>query len=96
MSAIATTLIETPPTLSTAKTPTDSPSRSVQFAELANEAPHSTRERDPVDAITPEMRKREKIVLASMLAALFTAGWNDGTIGPLLPRVQHVYGVRRP
>ena len=26
---------------------------------------------------------------------LFLAGWNDGTIGPLLPRVQGVYDVRR-
>ena len=25
---------------------------------------------------------------------LFLAGWNDGTIGPLLPRVQGVYDVR--
>ncbi|PVF93671.1 MFS general substrate transporter [Serendipita vermifera] len=39
------------------------------------------------------MRKREKWVLGAMCVALFLAGWNDGTLGPLLPRVQEVYDV---
>ncbi|KAG8857284.1 hypothetical protein FRB91_011510 [Serendipita sp. 411] len=46
-----------------------------------------------VDAITPQMRRREKIMIAAMCFSLFLAGWNDGTTGPLLPRVQKVYGV---
>ncbi|KAG8809398.1 hypothetical protein FRC17_003459 [Serendipita sp. 399] len=46
-----------------------------------------------VNAITPQMRRREKIVIAAMSFALFMAGWNDGTTGPLLPRIQRVYGV---
>lgn len=54
------------------------------------QSPHE----DGVDAITPEMRRREKFVFTSMCLSLFLAGWNDGTIGPLLPRIQHVYGVR--
>lgn len=31
---------------------------------------------------------------ATLCWCLFLAGWNDGTIGPLLPRVQGVYDVR--
>jgi hypothetical protein len=46
-----------------------------------------------IPAITQEMRKREKWVLAAMSLALFLAGWNDGTLGPLLPRIQEWYGV---
>ncbi|KAG8752025.1 hypothetical protein FRC14_007433 [Serendipita sp. 396] len=46
-----------------------------------------------VDAITPQMRRREKVVFAAMCFALFLAGWCDGTTGPLLPRIQNVYGV---
>jgi hypothetical protein len=49
-----------------------------------------------VSAITPEMRKREKWVIAAMCAALFLAGWNDGTLGPILPRIQEVYDVGLP
>ena len=37
---------------------------------------------------------REKIVFTTMCGALFLAGWNDGTTGPLLPRIQEVYHVR--
>ncbi|KAG8841222.1 hypothetical protein FRC20_005139 [Serendipita sp. 405] len=46
-----------------------------------------------VDAITPQMRRCEKIMIAAMCFSLFLAGWNDGMTGPLLPRVQKVYGV---
>ncbi|PVF93673.1 MFS general substrate transporter [Serendipita vermifera] len=44
-------------------------------------------------AITPETRKHEKWVLAAMFVSLFLIGWNDGTLGPLLPRIQEWYGV---
>ncbi|KIM30928.1 hypothetical protein M408DRAFT_272760 [Serendipita vermifera MAFF 305830] len=47
------------------------------------------------DAITPKMRRYEMVVFAAMSFSLFLAGWNDGTVGPLLPRIQEVYGVRR-
>ncbi|KIM30930.1 hypothetical protein M408DRAFT_21744 [Serendipita vermifera MAFF 305830] len=45
------------------------------------------------DSITPKMRRYEMVVFAAMSFALFLAGWNDGTVGPLLPRIQEVYGV---
>jgi hypothetical protein len=50
-------------------------------------------ENQEFDAITPQMQKSEKIVIGAMCFSLFLAGWNDGAIGPLLPRIQEVYGV---
>ncbi|PVF93670.1 MFS general substrate transporter [Serendipita vermifera] len=46
-----------------------------------------------VSAIAPEMRNREKWVLGAMCVTLFLTGWSDGTLGPLLPRIQDVYDV---
>ncbi|KAG8818316.1 hypothetical protein FRC17_010878 [Serendipita sp. 399] len=46
---------------------------------------------ETTNKITPQMRRRETIVIVAMCYALFLAGWNDGTIGPLLPRIQTVY-----
>lgn len=37
--------------------------------------------------------KDERIYLATLSYCLFVAGWNDGTLGPLLPRIQEYYGV---
>lgn len=37
--------------------------------------------------------KEEKIYLATLCWCLFMAGWNDGTLGPFLPRLQSVYHV---
>ncbi|KAF9265531.1 MFS general substrate transporter [Marasmius fiardii PR-910] len=40
-----------------------------------------------------EDSKTAKIQLATLFWTLFLAGWNDGTTGPLLPKIQHVYHV---
>lgn len=37
--------------------------------------------------------KREWALFSSMCLTLFTLGWNDGTVGPLLPRMQASYNV---
>jgi len=39
-------------------------------------------------------RVRARIQFATLCYSLFLAGWNDGTTGPLLPRIQEVYHVR--
>jgi hypothetical protein len=57
------------------------------------QSPHA--ENQEFDAITPQMRKNERVAIAAMCFSLFLAGWNDGTTGPLLPRIQEVYGVCR-
>ena len=38
----------------------------------------------------------ERIQFFAACWALVLAGWNDGTTGPLLPRIQQVYNVRLP
>ena len=47
-------------------------------------------------ASTPASRRKARIQFATVCWALFLAGWNDGSTGPLLPRMQSVYHVRRP
>ncbi|KAF7316223.1 MFS domain-containing protein [Mycena indigotica] len=36
---------------------------------------------------------RERIQLFALYWCMFTAGWNDGSAGPLIPRIQSVYHV---
>ncbi len=37
---------------------------------------------------------RVHVQFAALCWSMFLAGWNDGTTGPLLPRIQEVYNVR--
>jgi hypothetical protein len=47
--------------------------------------------------ISPAQRKKQRIAEWSYLAAIswsfFLQGWNDGTVGPLLPVIQRDYGI---
>ncbi|KAG0695917.1 MFS general substrate transporter [Suillus ampliporus] len=44
--------------------------------------------------VKPRTQKmREKIQLATLCWFVYLEGWNDGSNGPLLPRIQNVYGV---
>ena len=43
---------------------------------------------------TKAHRVRANIQFISLCYSLFLAGWNDGTTGPLLPRIREVYHVR--
>lgn len=36
---------------------------------------------------------KSRVQFAALCWSLFLAGWNDGTTGPLLPRIQEVYHV---
>jgi hypothetical protein len=40
---------------------------------------------------TPRQKRTSLIQLAALSWCLFNLGWNDGTPGPLLPRMQAVY-----
>ncbi|KAJ3890740.1 major facilitator superfamily domain-containing protein [Lentinula edodes] len=42
-----------------------------------------------------QYKGREYIQLAALYWCMFLAGWNDGSTGPLLPRIQEVYNARR-
>lgn len=44
-------------------------------------------------ARTKRQRKWEKVQFATLCWTMYLAGWNDGSTGPLLPRIQTVYGV---
>ena len=42
---------------------------------------------------TAAMKRRGWYQFAALCMAIYVAGWNDGTLGPLLPRLQEVYHV---
>ncbi|EED85044.1 predicted protein [Postia placenta Mad-698-R] len=80
------------------KHPTDNPN-SMELAELGKRNDLSTSASLAERAKTPDSRlqkvhkHRARIQFAVMCFSLFMAGWNDGTTGPLLPRMQKVYHV---
>ncbi|KAG1876339.1 MFS general substrate transporter [Suillus subluteus] len=44
-------------------------------------------------AQTKRQRLRARVQFATVCGAMYVAGWNDGSTGPLLPRIQEVYGL---
>lgn len=44
-------------------------------------------------AQTKRQRLRARVQFATVCGSMYLAGWNDGTTGPLLPRIQTVYGL---
>jgi len=51
------------------------------------------RESKDTDTRTKKQKATERVQFAAVCWCLFLAGWNDGTTGPLLPRIQEVYHV---
>ncbi|KAJ6473307.1 MFS general substrate transporter [Mycena vulgaris] len=47
----------------------------------------------PSTAVTGKHRIRARIQLVTLCWTLGLAGWNDGSLGPLIPRIQEVYHV---
>ncbi len=43
--------------------------------------------------VTRAMRRKAWLQFAALCWAMFVCGWNDGTTGPLIPRLQEVYHV---
>ena len=58
----------------------------------------ATSDSNRVPTMSSELERKYELRAHLQLLAncwsLFLAGWNDGTTGPLLPRMQEVYGVR--
>ena len=48
---------------------------------------------EPPPAQTPKQARKELIQFLALCWSIFLVGWNDASTGPLLPRVQSVYGV---
>lgn len=42
---------------------------------------------------TPAMPRKARVQFATLCWSIFVVGWNDGTLGPLLPRLQEFYHV---
>lgn len=66
-------------------------------APTADSRGHRTLSCD-MHASTPEtkpqtLRSRQYIQFVTVCWFIYLEGWNDGTNGPLLPRIQRVYGV---
>ena len=53
----------------------------------------SSTRRDRAQAVSPNVGKWLEVQYACLCFALFLAGWNDGTNGPLIPRIQRYYNV---
>ncbi|KAF9653480.1 MFS general substrate transporter [Thelephora ganbajun] len=53
----------------------------------------SSTERNWAQTASPKGRKWLEVQYACLCLALFLAGWNDGTNGPLIPRIQRHYNV---
>ncbi|QRW08158.1 major facilitator superfamily transporter [Ceratobasidium sp. AG-Ba] len=100
---MASTEMESKATLETSATATPAPSirhniahrESIELATLnyrqsdttiAPSAAHDATE-------TAAESRREMIALAAVVWTQFMAGWNDGTLGPLIPRIQNYYGL---
>lgn len=48
----------------------------------------------PVPEKTREQIIASRIQFAALCLSLFLLGWNDGSTGPLIPRLREVYNVR--
>lgn len=83
--------------------PTVSPHHSLKESEKHNEqvemrVASSTSDSRAVSisdlkAQTKRQRLRARVQFATVCGSMYLAGWNDGTTGPLLPRIQKVYGL---
>ena len=69
--------------------PTSPPEDTKQFVSEGRKNPESKE----VPIVTPSMRRRGWVQFAALCFTIYVSGWNDGTLGPLLPRLQEVYHV---
>ncbi|KAI6148519.1 major facilitator superfamily domain-containing protein [Pisolithus tinctorius] len=69
--------------------------KSIQLQEPSADVPSPTGDVTPADQKGEEngQRRRARIQFATLCWSLYLAGWNDGTTGPLLPRIQRAYNV---
>lgn len=69
--------------------------KSIQLQEPSADVPSPTGDVTPAGQKGKEngQRRRAHIQFATLCWSLYLAGWNDGTTGPLLPRIQRVYSV---
>lgn len=63
----------------------------------SNEAEIQDNERTPLvqsdKLLSKKQERKASIQFLALCWSLFVLGWTDGTVGPLLPRIQQVYDV---
>ncbi|KAM5539257.1 hypothetical protein V8D89_007130 [Ganoderma adspersum] len=74
----------------TSTTPSDGKEVTVSIEDVVPSLPN--REVD-IQAVTRTMRRKAWFQYTALCWAMFVCGWNDGTSGPLVPRLQEVYHV---
>jgi len=73
----------------------------IEMSAAGHESPSASNSRaasipdsdSDLKARTKRHRQWEKVQFATLCWTMYLAGWNDGSTGPLLPRIQKVYGV---
>ena len=84
---------ETPPTMAPEVCQATTPMKEEMKEMVEDGVPQIPSLEASSRVITPAMRRKEWIQFSALCSAIFVCGWNDGTIGPLLPRLQEVYHV---
>jgi hypothetical protein len=56
---------------------------------------YKANESETAPSLTRQQRNIALIQYVTLLWPMIVAGWNDGSTGPLLPRIQEVYHVSR-
>ncbi|KAJ6497304.1 MFS general substrate transporter [Mycena sanguinolenta] len=76
-------------------TPFQEPQSPPVATPLSEKVPSIVSEVDdsPSRAISKQHRTQERIQLITLCWTLFLLGWNDGSLGPLIPRIQRVYHI---
>lgn len=69
-------------------------SKSIEMVEMGPNVEGSNTPPGGSHATAKSTNYKAHIQFATLCWSLFMAGWNDGTTGPLLPRLQSVYHVR--
>ncbi len=69
--------------------------KSPQDVKVSNEFATSTLEQSGRSQVmTPAMKRTARRQMFAVCFSLFLAGWDGGTMGPLLPKIQSVYRVK--
>lgn len=88
--------VELVPVEPTIGTPVQRDSDSIQERERTPKSTITEEVQESSHSITRGQRNKARIQFISLCWCLVLAGWNDGTTGPLLPRIQEVYHVSFP
>lgn len=67
----------------------------IEFTDRTGKGSERANSSVTLSANTNAHRLRARIQFASCCYSMFLAGWNDGSTGPLLPRIQKVYNVSK-